>query len=1152
MRQQQKIVKMVVSGLVLLMIGGASSARRICTANWAEEPDYQFTGLDQPLDTLPAVSVEYLDHYLGFGDAAGSGFGRHPGIDYAANSGTDVFSIFAGRIVAFFNTCADDNGGLAEQKRCGGGWGNYVLVEHYDLPDNRDETRLAIYAHLRSNIAVEEDQCIGKGDLLGEVGNSGNSDGTHIHFQIDRDGDRVAYFPSDRELPHWASELRRLGYTEQFRNVNIPAVWENLDNNDDQVGQRWYVPEETKTLVVCPPAETDFFRDVGNQTLNPANYVANNSIPGPRIDLRIGFWDPDLPLPAGAVSGDIAGWDYSDEGSGNFSIAIADRFNAQDGTAGLGAAYDHHGGGVWVHSYQFTYAGDDSVIEIYLQDVNKNGVVRTISYLPGHEKAYLLQGCIGFLWWRYQDRLGGPTSDEERPDGASSFEAVQQFQYGTMSWNRDTQNVSITCQNGLCDDLEDQGCTSPDLDLGVSSMPSTVMVAQHLELPVIAGNRGATAAPNARTIYDIPRELTVVSSPCVVTRKSAGPSQVICSHGDLASGQTAEATVVVEALGEVPPGPGVAVTSPSNGGLFSVGDALNVTWSTNDIDPGAEMTVSMKRDAAALLPAPDGLDWIRFTETALNSGSLTVAIPATARVASDWRAYVRHNASGVFDASDAPFTVTSPDSATVTLTQPNGAGTHAVGDWVTLAWTTTNALATDEMTLSMKRDAVPPSVTEPDGVNWVRFTTSAPNAGSATVTIPAGVASASDWRFYVGHNASGAFDGSDELQTVTGGMRTRLPSPKTTPTRITVTTRAEVLSDLPDANPSDNVAHARTTIILGGDGVETIDIKPGSSKNPVNPRSRGKIPVAILSSAAFDAPTLVDQNSLTFGRTGDEPSLHYRGDGSPNCHGDDVDSDWLVDLVCHFFTEIAGFQPGDTEGILRGVTTDGVLFEGRDAITTVGQGYDGDVDSVDDETEDLAPNQGDGNGDGVLDSLQLRVVSVPSAATGAYLTLVAEPPCLPTNMRTLVAGDGEVPADRAFAHPQGLLAFDLVGLGGERCTTADLTLFVHGEEDLSGAEYRKYGPTASHPSPHWHRIDATIGATLIDDWLVPTVEMSLFDGGTGDGDGIADGVITDPGGPGVRLPAQIEIPTLSSVGLLVLALVVSLVAVMLVRRRRGV
>ena len=54
-----------------------------------------------------------------------------------------------------------------------------------------------------------------------------------------------------------------------------------------------------------------------------------------------------------------------------------------------------------------------------------------------------------------------------------------------------------------------------------------------------------------------------------------------------------------------------------------------------------------------------------------------------------------------------------------------------------------------------------------------------------------------------------------------------------------------------------------------------IDIKPGSHHNTINPKSKGKIPVAILSTEDFDAPSKVDRDSLTFGSTGEEDSLAF-------------------------------------------------------------------------------------------------------------------------------------------------------------------------------------------------------------------------------------------------------------------------------------
>ena len=109
-----------------------------------------------------------------------------------------------------------------------------------------------------------------------------------------------------------------------------------------------------------------------------------------------------------------------------------------------------------------------------------------------------------------------------------------------------------------------------------------------------------------------------------------------------------------------------------------------------------------------------------------------------------------------------------------------------------------------------------------------------------------------------------------------------------------------------------------------------IDIKPGSFPNSINPRSSGTIPVAILSGPTLDAPSQVDTSSLTFGRTGDEPSLSFC---SPS--PEDVNGDGLLDLICHFTTTKTGFQSGDTQGVLRAQLIDGTPIEGRDSVRIV-------------------------------------------------------------------------------------------------------------------------------------------------------------------------------------------------------------------------
>lgn len=109
-----------------------------------------------------------------------------------------------------------------------------------------------------------------------------------------------------------------------------------------------------------------------------------------------------------------------------------------------------------------------------------------------------------------------------------------------------------------------------------------------------------------------------------------------------------------------------------------------------------------------------------------------------------------------------------------------------------------------------------------------------------------------------------------------------------------------------------------------------IDIRPGKAENKINPASRGKIEVAILSTRSFDATKNVNQSTITFGRTGAEQSLSKCAKKYK-----DVNGDGLPDLRCRFSTNNTGIQGGDKVGILRFAATDGTPCEGRDAITIV-------------------------------------------------------------------------------------------------------------------------------------------------------------------------------------------------------------------------
>ena len=104
-----------------------------------------------------------------------------------------------------------------------------------------------------------------------------------------------------------------------------------------------------------------------------------------------------------------------------------------------------------------------------------------------------------------------------------------------------------------------------------------------------------------------------------------------------------------------------------------------------------------------------------------------------------------------------------------------------------------------------------------------------------------------------------------------------------------------------------------------------IDVKPGSGTNPINVRSRGVIPVAVLGGGGIDI-TEIEAGSLVFGPAG--ATIAHR-----SAHFEDVDGDGLLDLLAHFRTLDTGLTRADSDACLDFFTVDGSAFRACDAIS---------------------------------------------------------------------------------------------------------------------------------------------------------------------------------------------------------------------------
>lgn len=213
----------VASPLVAAAADGAGSAalptgddrsyrKEMLDWNAPPAPEVRWRSVDAPLG-LPLARMGRLSSSFGVrSDPMGRGHRMHSGIDIPGALGTPVLSAGPGR-VAF--------SGWA------GGYGNLVVVDH----SNGMRTR---YGHLLRSTVTPGD-IVGAGTVIGLMGSTGRSTGSHLHYEIRIGGTAVnplaSRYSVQSELPMFDDEalskpvVRRFqGWTQQDAGDQLPVA----------------------------------------------------------------------------------------------------------------------------------------------------------------------------------------------------------------------------------------------------------------------------------------------------------------------------------------------------------------------------------------------------------------------------------------------------------------------------------------------------------------------------------------------------------------------------------------------------------------------------------------------------------------------------------------------------------------------------------------------------------------------------------------------------------------------------------------------------------------------------------------------------------------------------------------------------------------
>ena len=157
--------------------------------SWKKLDNLQAGAISVPSEK-PVRTAAFTSGYGVRSDPFQGRVAMHAGIDLAGPVGTPIYATADGVV-----TTAGYNSG---------GYGNLIKIDH----GRGIETR---YGHLAA-IGVQTGRSVKRGDLIGRMGSTGRSTGSHLHYEVRVDGRAVNPIPFMKSTDYLLAMQRRVGH----------------------------------------------------------------------------------------------------------------------------------------------------------------------------------------------------------------------------------------------------------------------------------------------------------------------------------------------------------------------------------------------------------------------------------------------------------------------------------------------------------------------------------------------------------------------------------------------------------------------------------------------------------------------------------------------------------------------------------------------------------------------------------------------------------------------------------------------------------------------------------------------------------------------------------------------------------------------------